>query len=379
MIKLINFYEDIMCKIYQRKYEKFYKNIYKLSKISYRLEIKERNRLNKCKISKSDKKRITNYWKKYTKDYKIYAHKFYKDKNGKKNPRFIPDDIFAEYIEQYFNNVKLAPAFADKNYFDLILNGFSMPKTYVHYIDNSFLDKDYNIISKNKAYSILINAKTIVVKKSIGSSGGDGVQIIENVTKKDLENIFNNPDNTNLLFQERIKQCEYLDRFTKSSVNTIRIYSYWFNNKIYLSNAVLRVGRNGALIDNASSGGVFFQVSEDDELIPVPRDIYGLEDKGYKLSEDIKKNTKLYFMKDVRDFVTQAATRLGHFKILSWDIAISEDSRPILVEYNVANNIPDITQMYSEPFFGDLTDEILEEVFKNYNRKKDGLKVNQFI
>ena len=77
---------------------------------------------------------------------------FYQNEDGKKDARFIPDDIYAEYIEQHFNNAKLAPAFSDKNYFDLYLNGFNMPKTYVHYIDRSFLDSNYNIISKKEIF-----------------------------------------------------------------------------------------------------------------------------------------------------------------------------------------------------------------------------------
>lgn len=44
------------------------------------------------------------------------------------NPRYISNELFAGYIEDYFNNLKLAPAFEDKNYFELYLNGFKIPK-----------------------------------------------------------------------------------------------------------------------------------------------------------------------------------------------------------------------------------------------------------
>ena len=138
--KIIDLYEDIMVNYFQKKYNKLYYKLYRYSKISYRLEIKYRNKINKCKITKQEKRNIKKYWKKYTKDFKLYAHKFYVDSNGKKDPKFIPDDLYAEYIEQHFNNGKLAPAFSDKNFFDLLLKGFLMPKTYVHYINNTFLD-----------------------------------------------------------------------------------------------------------------------------------------------------------------------------------------------------------------------------------------------
>ena len=54
--------------------------LYKLSKISYNLEIRQRNKLNKYKIIKRRKIRYKKYWEKHTKDFKIYAYKFYAGK-----------------------------------------------------------------------------------------------------------------------------------------------------------------------------------------------------------------------------------------------------------------------------------------------------------
>ena len=379
MKKIIDIYENVMVNYFQKKYNKLYHKLYKYSKISYRLEIKRRSKINKCKISKDEKNAIKKYWKKYTNDYRIYAHMFYQNEDGKKDARFIPDDIYAEYIEQHFNNAKLAPAFSDKNYFDLYLNGFNMPKTYVHYIDRSFLDSNYNIISKKEAYNILLNAKEFVVKRSIGTSGGAGVRVIEKVNKKILDSIFNEPKNCNLLFQERIKQYELLNSFSKNSINTIRIYTYWFKDKIYLSSAVLRAGKNDSLTDNSSSGGVFFRIDKNDYLIKTPRNIDGFIDDMYRFNNELGEKVKLDFMGDIKKFVVSAASRLAHFKIIAWDIAVTEDKKPILIEYNVANTIPDINQMSSKPFFGDLTDDILDEVFLNKKNEKEGIYTDQYI
>ena len=84
-------------------------------------------------------------------------------------------------------------------------------------------------------------------------------------------------------------------------------------------------------------------------------------------------------MKNVKSLVKSAAMRLPHFKIISWDIAISEEYKPIIIEYNVANTIPDINQIGAYPFFGELTDKILEEVFKGKKQKEEGLNTSQYI
>lgn len=376
--KIINIYENIVGKIYQKKYDAFYKKLYKLSKISYRYEIKYRNKINKCKISSKEKKDIMSYWKKYTKDYKVDAHKFYIDENGNRNQRFIPDDIFAKYIEQYFNNAKLAPAFADKNYFDLLLKGYRMPKTLVHYINGTFLDKKYKVISRERAIDILLKSKKFVVKESISTSGGLGVKVFESCNYKMIKDLIDNNVSLNLIFQEKIEQCSTLAKFNKTSINTIRIITYWFKNKIYVSNAVLRVGSNDSKIDNASSGGYFYHIDSNDRIILIARNILGVENT--KISKKYKYNgEKLTFMDDVRKFVISAAMRLPHFKIIAWDIAISKDLKPILIEYNLSNNIPDITQMFAKPLFGDLTEDILNEVFNSNLGNKIGLKTDQYI
>lgn len=377
---IIKKYEDLIGLYYQRKYENYYKKLYKLSKISYRLEIRQRNKLNKCKITKNEKKDIKKYWKNYTKDFKLYAHKYYVDKNGNKDKRFIPDDIYAEYIEQYYNNAKLAPAFSDKNYFDLYLNGYSMPKTYIHYINNCFLNDSYKAISKNQAIKILSNKHSFVVKQTIGSSGGAGVRVCENYNTNQIKELLNNPFSSNLIFQEKIKQCALFNRFSSSSINTIRIYTYWYNDEIYVSNSVLRIGVNGAKTDNSSGGGLSFHIDDKDKLILIPRDILGRVDTEFIKNNNINySNEKLCFMKNVKSLVKSAAMRLPHFKIISWDIAISEEYKPIIIEYNVANTIPDINQIGAYPFFGELTDKILEEVFKGKKQKEEGLNTSQYI
>ena len=105
----------------------------------------------------------------------------------------------------------------------------------------------------------------------------------------------------------------------------------------------------------------------------------GFIDETYMFNKEIGENIKFDFMNDIRNFVVAAATRLAHFKIIAWDIAVTENKKPILVEYNVANTIPDINQMYSKPFFGDLTDDILKEVFLNKKHEKEGIYTDQYI
>ena len=66
------------------------------------------------------------------------------------------------------------------------------------------------------------------------------------------------------------------------------------------------------------------------------------------------------------DLVKQLAPRfVSVSRLISWDIAISEDSHPILIEANLSFGEIDFHQMNNGPIFGEMTDEILDYVINN--------------
>ena len=62
----------------------------------------------------------------------------------------------------------------------------------------------------------------------------------------------------------------------------------------------------------------------------------------------------------VIDAVKRASAKMSHFKLIGWDIGVSPEGEPVLIEYNV---IPGQSQSTCGPTFGDLTDAVMEEVF----------------
>lgn len=142
-----------------------------------------------------------------------------------------------------------------------------------------------------------------------------------------------------------------ISKFNTSSLNAIRIVSLMYKGKIFLSNATLRVGTKGSKVDNASRGGIFYQINEDDTVYLIPMDLDGYEKEKID-SKCYKENTKLSFMQDVRNLVIKAAQHFPHFQIIAWDIAIRQNNSPVIIEYNLANTIPDMTQMSEKPLLG---------------------------
>jgi len=248
-------------------YENFFKELSEKCMDCFRIDSKELFSENVKELTEEQENKIRNYWDKYTKDFDIAYHKYYIDRTGKFDERFIPDDLFVGYIDGYLNNRAIEPGVADKNYFDLYLKGFNLPKTYVHLINGVFEDKDYNIITKEKAIDILLSASNITIKPSMASYGGKGVIFLNNPTKKELVDFFDNLEDENLIFQETIKQSKATAKLHPDSLNTIRIMTLIIDGEVkVLPWCAFRMGIGKSKVDNASFGGIYCKVNEDGTL-----------------------------------------------------------------------------------------------------------------
>lgn len=66
---------------------------------------------------------------------------------------------------------------------------------------------------------------------------------------------------------------------------------------------------------------------------------------------------------EVTKLVTESHYKLPHFKIINWDIAIRDDAKPIIIEWNLIDASVSFHQLYAGPIFGKMTEEVLKEVF----------------
>ena len=375
-IDWIDLYETIMCKLYQRKYNKLFERLSKLSERSYKVENIVRNNKHSNQLTKEQRKIIKDYWKKYTSDINFKNFNFYMSHSKEFNPRYISNELFSGYIEDCFNNLKLAPAFGDKNYFELYLNGFKIPKTYIHCVDGTFLNDKYEIINQDAVINILLVNIPFVIKETISTSQGDGVKIVEKANLDELTYLINNLKGKNYIFQEKIKQCGLLAQFNNSSVNVIRIFTYMLDNKIYTSNSKFRVGLGDSNV--LGENVVNFFIDSNGKLNNDGFDSNGLfyENLLYKM---VGHDVIIPNINQIKDLVMKAAQRIPHFKLIGWDIAIDEKYEPVIIEYNITSLAPDFLQLNGIPFFEDNTENVLEKVFVKKREKKIGLKSDQYI
>ena len=96
---------------------------------------------------------------------------------------------------------------------------------------------------------------------------------------------------------------------------------------------------------------------------------YGYNKKGERV--EVHPTTGLKFdgyeipsFDRVIELVKKAHPMVPHFRSVSWDVAISENGSPILIEGNLCRGGIDLLQLSNGPLYGEDTKKILDEVFE---------------
>lgn len=369
-------YEEKAYNKLKKQYSDFYDCVAKYGKECYRKDVHTIYPQDVKELTDEQKEEIYKYWKKYTDDFDIGYHRYYIDRTGNFDVRYIPDDLYSGYIDRYLNNRQIEPGIADKNYFDLYLKGFPMPKTLLHLINGIFEDENYNLINYEKALDCLIG-HDVFIKPSMASYGGRGAILIKKASKEELENFFKNNTSKNLIFQERVNQSKKTAKMHPESVNTIRVMTLLIDGDVKVLGASYRMGVGNEPVDNTGRGGIYCNINDDGSLSKFASDDFG---KMFEKHPDGGKfgEIKFDFLDKVYDLTKNAAQRFAHFRLIGWDIAIDENDEPVIIEANLCMSGLEHFQTLGAPVFGKYTDQVLDEVFNN-EKEEISMDIIQYI
>lgn len=320
-------------------------------------------------FSKEQKKEISQFWKKYSCRFKKKFLQYYCHFSGY-SAFYIPDDVWYNIILPYYNNRILAQQIDDKCLYDIFLGNFSMPKSVLRIIDGRIYDDNFNIISCESATRILRELrKDLLIKPSVFTCGGWGIKLVSELNLEDVSEI--KKEYPNAIVQKIVKQSECLARLNGSSLNTIRVSTLIMDDgSIHIPAAVIRMGTNGSLVDNACSGGVFVGIDVDSG---------SLKEFGYSRatgkyqrftehpnSRTIFKGYKILGFNKIIDAIKKNAKYLPKTRLLGWDFTLDINNSPVMIEVNIEEHELEMMQLANGPYFGsyELTESVLCEVFK---------------
>lgn len=314
-------------------------------------------------LSKEQIKSVKSFYKPFH-NINIISHRYYTSKTGEFHIDYIPDSLWYAYIDPYYNPRNLAKAIDSKILYSRLLGGVKHPETIAFRINGFWLSHDFKPLNITEVLELSLSVKSVFIKQAEDSAGGHGV-VFYDCTKGE-ENLFEILSKTayNLVIQAGISQHEEMNRLNNSSVNTIRILSHITKQgEIKIRSVIVRMGRNGAHVDNASSGGITVGVNTDGRLKSVAYDVEGNKyyyhpDTKIKFSDIVIPNFEFLLSK-----IEVLHWQIPQFRLLSWDIAIDKTGQPILIEVNMHSGQLDFHQLNNGPVFGDDTQDILREVF----------------
>jgi len=208
----------------------------------------------------------------------------------------------------------------------------------------------------------LESVNQFVLKPAIYS--GEGTDIFfydrEKHCKIDIEGLLK-LYRTDYIVQEIVPQHEILAAIHPNSVNTIRVISFLFRGEVHISSSILRMGVGDSRLDNVSAGGIACPINPDGRLAQK-----GLNKNSEWMDRHpggtVFGNVIVPSYNKILEAVCKAHKNIPHFRILGWDFSVDVNGDPVLIEYNGA---PSLNQISCGPLFGDLTEQVLDEILLN--------------
>lgn len=294
-----------------------------------------------------------------------------------------PDDICHNYIEPLLNPIRYRSYYSDKNEFDKIIGGGNFPQTVLRNQNGCLMNADYEALDRHSIdISQLTRSNDLVVKPSIDSASGNGVRFFH---RSEEDGLFHDVEsdeimnvdmldvaypNNNYIVQERARQSEFMSKFCPTSINTLRIQVYrsLSDNKTYVINMILRIGRNGSLVDNAHAGGAFIGIESGGKFMKHLLDQYGRKYTIFNGIDFSKENFFLPNFEEIVSFAKSIGGKIHHARLIALDVMLDEHNQPKLIEYNIDSFGLWLFQFTTGTAFGQWTDEIIEYVRRNMNR-----------
>ncbi|WP_232222278.1 sugar-transfer associated ATP-grasp domain-containing protein [Thioalkalivibrio paradoxus] len=244
---------------------------------------------------------------------------------------WIPDELLVYRLFPRANPIDIAHVSLHKT-LDYRLFGDMCIRPVLIFAGGCIHDADYTRIGIDQAREVLKRHDGEVVIKRDGGSGGDDIFFVH-ALELDPQRYLNEG---NWVVQPAVRQHDDLAKPYPHSVNTIRFLTTLDSrSNIRVLFALLRLGANGARVDNIAKGGRFLYLNADGRALTHAIDDLGIEfedchpDSGYAY----RAITVPQFAQ-ARSLCIEAHRRFPYAAIVGWDVVIDAGGRPRLLEWN---------------------------------------------
>lgn len=233
----------------------------------------------------------------------------------------------------------------EKNIFCDRVNDYNKAKifdskwlTYTHF--KKYYGRDVILLSdsfdlyKDSFKSFIDKHRSFIVKPDSDASGR-GIKILhvtdcEDAVKKILDNYSHQFDN--LVIEELIIQADEMARFHPDSVNTIRMRSFRFDDRVEILPCNMRIGQGGAVVDNTGQGGISAAL-DDNGQVTVACDEAGKLYYTHPNTDIPIVGYCVHKWDEAVKMIKELALIVPEVRYVGWDIALT-DNGWVLIEGN---------------------------------------------
>lgn len=318
-------------------------------------------------LTKEQKQELQKLWGRLDKHYDNANHAFFVELNGDYNPQYIPNGFHYIAIDQYFNDWNMAMTLDNKCLYKKIFS-VRTPVDICYRMNGFWFDADYSPISQEKAIELISAHEEAFMKVARDSYCGKGVFFLSReiiAAPGGIAGEIAQTGKSDLVVQETIRQSPVTAAFCPSSVNSMRVFTFMKKDGTpQVFTMFLRTGVGTAKVDNAFKGGLCCGINpETGQMSAVAYDTNGGKYTEHPTSHIRFSDITIPNIEAVKALVCKAHPCIPYFRLVGWDVALDENNEPLLMEANMAHPGLEMPQMCNGPMFGDLYDEVMDEVF----------------
>lgn len=320
------------------------------------------------KLTKEQKQEVEDFYLSMIgKKVPLYCHEYFYSRTGHFAKEYVPNNVYHCELVPKANQHRLQGAFGDKNMCDLFFPGENVAHSILKNM-NGYYYFEGRPVSEDEAVKLCKDLERVIIKPS-RESQGKGVQLfsakdgITDVAGKTVAQLFKEYKK-DFLVQEWVRQHEGMSALNPTSVNTIRVLSYRSGMEVLIIYSVVRIGRQGSVIDNQCAGGISTTVDKNGRLGKTAFGGYSEDNITQTDSGIMLEGYQLPSYDKAIEMVQRMHLKLPFFNIVGWDVAIQEDGEPVLIEFNTN---PGLSQSAFGSGMGEYTERIIRELWPRPN------------
>jgi hypothetical protein len=176
--------------------------------------------------------------------------------------------------------------------------------------------------------------------KPLKGMQGKGIYKVSLNSEESINSVYKECAGKDYIIEEIIEQCEETRKFNPSSVNTIRVYSVFYNGQVIITGAVQRMGNGDTVCDNYSSGGLAASIDVESGII-ISRAVSKNNESLYihPYTNMVIIGTQIPRWCDVIATVKAAHQLISGLRYVAWDVVVCNNGKIALLEANTGGGV----------------------------------------